>query len=244
MQSFWQDAGVGREMRHAASLPFSRRELLAKAGFGALCLAVGVAVLVGLLALERAVAWWGLDDDIAPLLADERFAVPLAVETEPVIPETSGEYAIIAALGQALGYPVTEEGLLEENGGRISCGGPEGFADQLEQSLPGMAAKGFRELKNTEFLLACREQLSRGVPVPFDYLEEGALAPQTGLIVALDLQADNIRLLTPAGEYRDFSVHELLAATRLEGSFSFPLWVGKLTGSFSPNTLYRLSPRE
>ena len=231
-------------MRHAASLPFSRRELLAKAGFGALCLAVGMAVLIGLLALERAVAWGGLNDDIAPLLTDERFAAPLTVETEPVIPETSGEYAVIAALGQALGYPVTESGLLAENGGRISCGGPEGFAEQLEKSLPGMAAKDLRALKNTEFLLACREQLSRGLPVPFDYLEEGAPAPQTGLIVALDLQADEIRVLTPAGEYKTFSAEALLAAARLEGGSSFPLWVGKLTGSFSPNTLYRLFPRE
>lgn len=228
-------------MRHAASLPFSRKELLARVGFGALCLAVGTAVLIGLLALVQGGSRRGLDDDIAPLLADERFALPVAVEVSPVVPEKSGEYAVIAALGQALDYPVTEEALLEENGGRISCGGPEGFAEQLERSLPGRAAQALPGLKNTEFLLACREQLAQGIPVPFDYLEGGAPAPQTGLMVSLDLQADEIGVLTPAGERKTFSVRELLAAARLEGSSSFPLWVGKLTGSFAPNTLYQIS---
>lgn len=218
-------------------LPFSRRELLARLGFGALCLLVGAAVLMGALALLRSLSWRGIDDDISPL----REGAPLSVQTAPLAAEKSGEYAVIAMTGQALGYPVTEESLLEENGGRISCGGPEGFAEQLGRSLPGFTAEARLGLTNTEFLLLCREQLAMGIPVPFDYLDEGA--PRPGLIISLDLPSDEIVVLTSAGEERVFVAEDLLAATRLEGESSFPLWVGILTGSYAKNTLYVLSPR-
>ena len=233
-------------IRHRINREIGRRFLL-----GAALLAGGMALLLGFLSLSQTVWDKAMKDDLSPLYEDPALLQPVAVEgAEPQKMVYSSEYNAISLVCSLLGEPVTEEELREQNSGQLACGGAQEFAQLLESRLPGYEAEVLKKQPDTMFLTQAHESLSKGIPVPFEYLaQEGSSSEKNyrlhlGVMVAMDLGKDSITVLSPFGEKEEYTVQGLLQATHFETGTGLPWYeyLALLSGDPSKNTLFLLRP--
>ena len=99
-------------------------------------------------------------------------------------------------------------------------------------------------LKNTELIDAVYENLSNGIPVPFEwaalYGDDWTL--HYSLIIGADIPADKITVANPYGYYEEMTIAELLNRTSFEAYEKMPLFLrlGFAFGIFEKNTVFRV----
>ena len=199
-----------------------------------------LASAIALLVLE--VRTEGLKEDVAALLADEKYQKPVAVEgVEVITQDVSCGYAVMEMFSKWSGHDVTEKSLYEEYGRVVTSTG-EAFAEEMNKHFPEYKTEIRKYQKDTELLQAVYEQLARGVPVPVEwaakYGEEWTL--HYSLVTGMDLPGDKVTVANPYGYVEEIKVAEFLERTRFDAYEKMPLILklGFAFGVFEKNTVF------
>ena len=213
---------------------------VAAAVIGALLITV-IAALIVLHA--RTVAIW---DDYSAIYSDEKYKTPVAVDGVTVIEQdVSCGYAVIEMFSAWCGRDITEESLYQEYGKVVTSTG-NSFAKEMNKQFPEYTTEIHKYLKNTELIELVFDQLSAGVPVPFEwaakYGDEWTL--HYSLITGLDIPNDKVTVANPYGYIEEITVDEFLERTSFEAYEKMPLFLklGFAFGIFEKNTVFTVRP--
>ena len=199
-------------------------------------LAVGIA-LISLYFRTSAI-----NDDFSAALTDEKYKAPVAVEGVKVIKQdVSCGYAVIEMFSSFCGKSVTEKSLYEEYGRVVTSTG-QSFADEMNRQFPEYHTEMRQYLKNSELIDLVYTQLSKGVPVPFEWAAKfgNEWTLHYSLIVGMDIPNDKITVANPYGYMEELSVGAFLERTRFDAFENMPLFL-KLAfafGIFEKNTVF------
>lgn len=134
-----------------------------------------------------------------------------------------------------------EEKLYEAYGKVVTSTG-QAFCNEMNRQFPAYHTMMRKWLKNTELIDLLYENLSAGVPVPFEwaalYGDEWTL--HYSLAVGIDIPNNTIRVANPYGYYEDLSVEEFLSRTTFEAYENMPLFLklGFAFGIFEKNAIF------
>ena len=205
-----------------------------------------IAVISALIALR--IRTDAVRDGWSSVLADEKYAAPVSVEGVKVIEqEISCGYAVIEMFSSWNGGDITEESLYDEYGSVVTSTGGS-FAEEMNRRFPEYKTEIHRYLKNSELLSLVYEQLSYGVPVPFEWAaplgDEWTL--HYSLVTGMDIQGDKITVANPYGYMEEISVDEFLSRTSFDAYENMPLFLklGFAFGIFEKNTVFTVRKGE
>jgi len=214
-----------------------------------------------------------INDSTANLSRNAKYRKTLKITGVPVITQKiSCGYACIEMLSEYLEtrssaappwMPVTkpetiitEEKLLEANGGKITTSTNNGLHTEIQKQFPDYNITYHKNLKNSELIDKIYESLSNKMPVIFSY---AALKEQTedaekgggtaaspawtlhyGVVVGMDIPGDKITVNNPYGYTEIYTVQDFLKATRFEKyeNMEFFLKLGFAVEMFTKNTVY------
>ncbi len=206
----------------------------------ALLAAVVLSAVIALLVLQ--VRTNSIQDDYSSVFQDEKYQTPVYVDgIEVITQDVSCGYAVIEMFSTWDGGNLTEEKLYEEYGKVVTSTG-QAFCDEMNKQFPAYQTTMHKWLKNTELLDLIYENLSRGIPVPFEwaalYGDEWTL--HYSLAVGMDIPNDTITIANPYGYYEALSVEEFLMRTSFEAFEKMPLFLkmGFAFGIFEKNTVF------
>lgn len=202
--------------------------------------AIAVAVLVA--AVRLRIRTNSIQDDYSAVFTAEKYKVPVYVEGVEVIrQDISCGYAVIEMFSSWDGGDITEEKLYEAYGKVVTSTG-QAFCNEMNRQFPAYHTMMRKWLKNTELIDLLYENLSAGVPVPFEwaalYGDEWTL--HYSLAVGIDIPNNTIRVANPYGYYEDLSVEEFLSRTTFEAYENMPLFLklGFAFGIFEKNAIF------
>lgn len=202
--------------------------------------AIAVAVLVA--AVRLRIRTNSIQDDYSAVFTAEKYKVPVYVEGVEVIrQDISCGYAVIEMFSSWDGGDITEEKLYEAYGKVVTSTG-QAFCNEMNRQFPAYHTMMRKWLKNTELIDLLYENLSAGVPVPFEwaalYGDEWTL--HYSLAVGIDIPNNTIRVANPYGYYEDLSVEEFLSRTTFEAyeNMSLFLKLGFAFGIFEKNAIF------
>lgn len=202
--------------------------------------AIAVAVLVA--AVRLRIRANSIQDDYSAVFTAEKYKVPVYVEGVEVIrQDISCGYAVIEMFSSWDGGDITEEKLYEAYGKVVTSTG-QAFCNEMNRQFPAYHTMMRKWLKNTELIDLLYENLSAGVPVPFEwaalYGDEWTL--HYSLAVGIDIPNNTIRVANPYGYYEDLSVEEFLSRTTFEAYENMPLFLklGFAFGIFEKNAIF------
>ena len=183
-------------------------------------------------------------DDLSSLYKNEKYQTPLKIEGVEVIrQDVSCGYAVLEMFSSWSGHSVTEKSLYEQYGKVVTSTG-NAFCEEMNKQFPEYETAIFRYLKNTELIDAVYENLSRGIPVPFEWaaLYEGEWTLHYSLITGIDVPGDRITVANPYGYYEELTISEFLNRTSFEAYENMPLFLrlGFAFGIFEKNTIFRV----
>ena len=203
---------------------------------GALILAAAAALLV----LE--VRTEALRTDHSSLQSDPKLQTPVSIEgVELIIQDVSCGYAVLEMFSRWSGHDVTEESLYEQYGRVVTSTG-RAFAAEMNKQFPEYKTTMHAYLTDTELISLVYENLSKGVPVPFEwaalYGDEWTL--HYSLITGMDIPNDRITVANPYGYTETLSVDAFLERTRFDAYEKMPLFLklGFAFGIFEKNTVF------
>jgi len=183
-------------------------------------------------------------DDYSSVYENEKYKTPIMIDGVDVIrQDVSCGYAVLEMFSSWSGHSVTEKSLYDQYGKVITSTG-KAFCKEMNKQFPEYTTTICKYLKNTELIDAIYENLSDGIPVPFEwaalYGDEWTL--HYSLIIGADIPADKITVANPYGYYEELTVAELLNRTSFEAYEKMPLFLklGFAFGIFEKNTVFRV----
>ena len=203
---------------------------------GALVLTVIAALIILQIRTNR------IRNDHSSVYTDARYSTPLLIEgVEVITQDVSCGYAVIEMFSAWDGKDITEEKLYSEYGKVVTSTG-KSFCNEMNKQFPEYTTEIRRWLKNTELIDCVYENLSEGIPVPFEwaalYGDDWTL--HYSLIIGADIPGDRITVANPYGYYEELSVEEFLNRTSFEAYENMPLFLklGFAFGIFEKNTVF------
>ena len=186
----------------------------------------------------------GILDDYSSVYENEKYKTPIMIDGVDVIrQDVSCGYAVLEMFSSWSGHSVTEKSLYDQYGKVVTSTGIA-FCEEMNKQFPEYTTTICKYLKNTELIDAIYENLSDGIPVPFEwaalYGDEWTL--HYSLIIGADIPADKITVANPYGYYEELTVAELLNRTSFEAYEKMPLFLrlGFAFGIFEKNTIFRV----
>ena len=183
-------------------------------------------------------------DDFSSVYENEKYRTPVMIDGVDVIKQdVSCGYAVLEMFSSWSGHSVTEESLYDQYG-KVVTSTSKAFCREMNRQFPEYTTTVCRYLKNTELIDAVYDDLSAGIPVPFEwaalYGDEWTL--HYSLIIGADIPADRITVANPYGYIEELTVAELLDRTSFEAYENMPLFL-KLAfafGIFEKNTVFKV----
>ena len=211
---------------------------------GILAIVVGLIVIavaaIGILQLRTKT----ILGDFSSVFENEKYQTPIMIDGVDVIrQDVSCGYAVIEMFSTWSGHSVTEKSLYDQYGKVVTSTGTA-FCQEMNKQFPEYTTTICKYLKNTELIDAIYENLSDGIPVPFEwaalYGDEWTL--HYSLIIGADIPADRITVANPYGYYEELTVAELLNRTSFEAYEKMPLFLklGFAFGIFEKNTVFKV----
>ena len=183
-------------------------------------------------------------DDYSSVYENEKYQAPVMIDGVDVIKQdVSCGYAVLEMFSSWSGHSVTEKSLYDQYGKVVTSTG-NAFCKEMNKQFPEYTTTICKYLKNTELIDAIYENLSNGIPVPFEwaalYGDEWTL--HYSLIIGADIPADKITVANPYGYYEELTIAELLNRTSFEAYEKMPLFLrlGFAFGIFEKNTIFRV----
>ena len=183
-------------------------------------------------------------DDYSSVYENEKYQTPVMIDGVNVIKQdVSCGYAVLEMFSSWSGHSITEKTLYDQYGKVVTSTG-NAFCREMNLQFPEYTTTICKYLKNTELVDAIYENLSDGIPVPFEwaalYGDEWTL--HYSLIIGADIPADKITVANPYGYYEELTVAELLNRTSFEAYEKMPLFLrlGFAFGIFEKNTVFRV----
>ena len=183
-------------------------------------------------------------DDYSSVYENEKYQTPVMIDGVNVIKQdVSCGYAVLEMFSSWSGHSVTEKSLYDQYGKVVTSTG-NAFCREMNKQFPEYTTTICKYLKNTELIDAVYENLSAGIPVPFEwaalYGDDWTL--HYSLIIGADIPADKITVANPYGYYEELTVAELLNRTSFEAYEKMPLFLrlGFAFGFFEKNTIFRV----
>ena len=183
-------------------------------------------------------------DDYSSVYKNEKYQTPVMIDGIDVIKQdVSCGYAVLEMFSSWSGHSVTEESLYDQYGKVVTSTG-NAFCKEMNKQFPEYEATICKYLKNTELIDTIYENLSNGIPVPFEwaalYGDEWTL--HYSLIIGADIPADRITVANPYGYYEELTVAELLNRTSFEAYEDMPIFLklGFAFGIFEKNTIFKV----
>ena len=183
-------------------------------------------------------------DDYSSVYENEKYQTPVMIDGVDVIrQDVSCGYAVLEMFSSWSGHSVTEKSLYDQYGKVVTSTG-NAFCKEMNKQFPEYTTTICKYLKNTELIDAIYENLSNGIPVPFEwaalYGDEWTL--HYSLIIGADIPADRITVANPYGYYEELTIAELLNRTSFEAYEKMPLFLrlGFAFGIFEKNTIFRV----
>ena len=202
-----------------------------------------IAVIAAFVALD--VRTSAVHDDYSSVFKDAKYATPVSVEGVNVIAQdVSCGYAVIEMFSAWRGGGITEESLYDEYGRVVTSTG-KSFEKEMNKRFPEYKTEMRKYLKNAELIDLVYEQLSKGVPVPFEwaalYGDEWTL--HYSLITGMDIPNDRITVANPYGYVEELTVDDFLKRTSFEAYENMPLFLklGFAFGVFEKNTIFTVN---
>ena len=183
-------------------------------------------------------------DDYSSVYENEKYQTPVMIDGVNVIKQdVSCGYAVLEMFSSWSGHSITEKSLYDRYGKVVTSTG-NAFCREMNKQFPEYTTTICKYLKNTELIDAVYENLSNGIPVPFEwaalYGDDWTL--HYSLIIGADIPADKITVANPYGYYEELTVAELLNRTSFEAYEKMPLFLrlGFAFGIFEENTIFRV----
>ncbi len=183
-------------------------------------------------------------DDYSSVYENEKYQTPIMIDGVNVIKQdVSCGYAVLEMFSSWSGHSITEKTLYDQYGKVVTSTG-KAFCREMNKQFPEYTTTICKYLKNTELIDAVYENLSAGIPVPFEwaalYGDDWTL--HYSLIIGADIPADKITVANPYGYYEELTVAELLNRTSFEAYEKMPLFLrlGFAFGIFEKNTIFRV----
>ena len=183
-------------------------------------------------------------DDYSSVYENEKYQTPVMIDGVNVIKQdVSCGYAVLEMFSSWSGHSITEKTLYDQYGKVVTSTG-NAFCREMNLQFPEYTTTICKYLKNTELIDAVYENLSDGIPVPFEwaalYGDDWTL--HYSLIIGADIPADKITVANPYGYYEELTVAELLNRTSFEAYEKMPLFLklGFAFGIFEKNTIFRV----
>lgn len=184
-------------------------------------------------------------DDYSSVYGNEKYQTPIMIDGVDVIrQDVSCGYAVLEMFSAWSGHSVTEKSLYDQYGKVVTSTG-SAFCREMNKQFPEYTTTICKYLKNTELIDAMYENLSDGIPVPFEWAalcgDEWTL--HYSLIIGADIPADKITVANPYGYYEELTVAELLNRTSFEAYENMPLFLrlGFAFGFFEKNTIFTVA---
>ena len=210
---------------------------------------ITAAIVVGLVICTIAVALVSLQvktntilNDISDIRNNEKYETPVFIDgIEVITQDVSCGYAVIEMFSAWNGQTITEESLYNEYGSVVTSTG-NAFCEEMNKQFPEYTTSIHKYLSNTELIDEVYDNLSRGIPVPFEwaalYGDDWTL--HYSLIVGADIPGDKITVANPYGYYEELSVKDFLERTSFEAYKGMPLYLqlGFAFGIFEKNTVF------
>jgi len=209
------------------------------------CIAVIAGILVCIVIAALAVLQIRTNavlDDYSAVYKNEKYQTPVMIEGVDVIrQDVSCGYAVIEMFSEWNGGSVTEKSLYDTYGKVVTSTG-KAFCDEMNRQFPEYSTTMHRYLKNTELIDLVYENLSEGIPVPFEWaaLSEDEWTLHYSLIIGADIPADKITVANPYGYYEEITAAEFLNRTSFEAYKNMPFFLklGFAFGVFEKNTVF------
>lgn len=188
-----------------------------------------------------------IDDDFSEVFTNEKYRTPVSVGNVNVITqEVSCGYAVLEMFSAWSGGDITEESLYNEYGRVVTSTG-RSFADEMNRQFPQYDTEIRRYLTNTELIDLVYDQLSKGIPVPFEWAapHSGEWTLHYSLVTGMDIEGDSITVANPYGYVEEVHVDDFLKRTRFDAYENMPLFLklGFAFGIFEKNTVFTVSER-
>ena len=183
-------------------------------------------------------------DDYSSVYENEKYQTPVMIDGVNVIKQdVSCGYAVLEMFSSWSGHSITEKTLYDQYGKVVTSTG-KAFCREMNLQFPEYTTTICKYLKNTQLIDEVYENLSDGIPVPFEwaalYGDEWTL--HYSLIIGADIPADKITVANPYGYYEELTVAELLMRTSFEAYEKMPLFLrlAFAFGIFEKNTVFRV----
>ncbi len=183
-------------------------------------------------------------DDYSTALSNEKYKTPVYIDgLEVITQDVSCGYAVMEMFSSWSGGNLTEEKLYSEYGKVVTSTG-NAFCREMNKQFPAYETTICKWLKYTELIDTVYDNLSRGIPVPFEwaakYGEQWTL--HYSLIIGADIPGDKITVANPYGYYEELSIQDFLNRTSFNAYENMPLFLklGFAFGIFEKNTVFSI----
>ena len=181
-------------------------------------------------------------DDYSSVFSSDKYKTPVYIDgVEVITQDVSCGYAVIEMFSSWNGGDITEEKLYSEYGKVVTSTG-DSFEKEMNKQFSEYETTIHKWLKNTELIDMVYENLSRGIPVPFEWAAkfEGQWTLHYSLIIGMDIPKDKITVANPYGYYEELTVSEFLDRTSFASyeNMSLFLRLGFAFGIFEKNTVF------
>ena len=183
-----------------------------------------------------------IQDDFTSVYTDDKYHVPVYVDgVEVITQDISCGYAVIEMFSAWNGGDITEEALYNQYGKVITSNG-DSFCEEMNKQFPQYKTTMHKYLTNTELIDTVYDNLSDGIPVPFEWaaLCDDEWTLHYSLVTGMDVINDKVTVANPYGYNEEISLNEFLARTRYEAYDNMPLFLklGFASGIFEKNTVF------
>ena len=183
-------------------------------------------------------------DDYSSVFTSDKYKTPVYIDgVEVITQDVSCGYAVIEMFSSWNGGNITEEKLYSEYGKVVTSTG-DSFEKEMNKQFSEYETTIHKWLKNTELIDMVYENLSRGIPVPFEWAAkfEGQWTLHYSLIIGIDIPKDKITVANPYGYYEELTISEFLDRTSFASyeNMSLFLRLGFAFGIFEKNTVFTI----
>ena len=166
-------------------------------------------------------------NDYAAIYDAEKYRTPVYAEgVEVITQDVSCGYACIEMFSAWNGGDLTEEDLYAEYGKVVTSTGGR-FCEEMNKRFPEYTTTIHRYMTNTELIDAAYENLSKGIPVPFEWAAKygDVWTLHYSLLTGMDIPNDRVTVANPYGYMEEISVDEFLRRTSFEAYEGMPFYI-------------------
>ena len=180
--------------------------------------------------------------DHSSVYENEKYSVPVYAEgVEVITQDVSCGYACIEMFSAWNGGDLTEEDLYSEYGKVITSTGNK-FCEEMNRRFPEYTTVIHKYMTDTELIDAAYDNLSRGIPVPFEWAAKygDVWTLHYSLLTGMDVPNNKVTAANPYGYTEEITIDEFLQRTSFEAYENMPLYLKMAFafGIFEKNTLF------